>query len=151
MSKLRGKLREIGMTYRQYLQSDHWKAFRKKYYQKYGYKCRICGSTENVNLHHKTYNRLGKEWLMDVISLCETHHHEFHAFCGNSYIWQNTKNFIKTKKVECSGVSQKQIDKAHRRLERRLESQQAFREKRKMKSEAKRQRRLARRMAEAST
>ena len=151
MHKLRGKLRELGMTYREYLQSDHWKAFRKRYYQRYGYKCTICGSTENINLHHKTYNRLGKEWLMDVISLCEIHHHEFHGSCGNSYVWQNTKAFIKAKKVERSDASQKQIDKAQRRLEKRLEAQQAFREKRRSKIEAKKQRRLERRLAGSTT
>ena len=64
--------------YREYLKSDHWKNFRIEYYKANERKCIECGSTNDLNLHHLTYERLGREKLEDVVCLCNTCHFKLH-------------------------------------------------------------------------
>lgn len=66
-------------NYKEYLQSDAWKTFRKRALQHYGRKCYLCG-TENgqIDVHHNNYERLGHELLGDVVPLCHRHHLVFH-------------------------------------------------------------------------
>ena len=68
-----------GMTYEEYLKSDHWqrvrlKAKRRKNYQK----CEFC-DCKNVELHHKNYKWILTDFeLRSIIALCRTHHQEVH-------------------------------------------------------------------------
>lgn len=64
--------------YRDYLQSDHWKIFRISVLVQRGYKCELCGSTREINLHHLTYVRLGHELPTDVQVLCYPCHSKVH-------------------------------------------------------------------------
>lgn len=66
------------MPYKEYLQTDHWKQTRKKALKKAKYKCELCGSKENLNAHHKTYERKGNELPEDLIVLCEICHSTHH-------------------------------------------------------------------------
>ncbi len=45
-----------------------------------GYKCQICGRTQNLDIHHNTYENLGNErdHLEDLIVLCSEHHQVYH-------------------------------------------------------------------------
>lgn len=63
------------MKYSDYLLTDHWKELSNKRKSIDGYKCTVCGSTENLNVHHKTYKNIGNEDIDDVITLC----HECHV------------------------------------------------------------------------
>jgi hypothetical protein len=56
-------------SYSAYLNSDHWKNVKRRWRKKYGYKCK-CGATYGLQLHHLSYNRLGKEELEDLVYLC---------------------------------------------------------------------------------
>jgi hypothetical protein len=61
--------------YKTYLQTNHWKQFRRKTVTN---KCWNCGMGGKMNLHHTTYDNLYHETFMDVITLCEGCHHAVH-------------------------------------------------------------------------
>lgn len=65
-------------SYQSYLASEHWKSFRAFFLsRKENQVCKICGA-KTVEVHHRTYHRLGKEQFGDVISLCRFHHQNLH-------------------------------------------------------------------------
>jgi len=68
--------------YANYLKSDHWKELRKNFYlrDKNHRKCFICGNPDNLNLHHKTYKRLGNEKYKNLVALCKKHHYQCHEY-----------------------------------------------------------------------
>lgn len=68
-----------GMTYEEYLKSDHWAKVKAKASKRPNYqKCEFCDSTE-VELHHTSYKWiLTKDELNTIISLCRNHHQEVH-------------------------------------------------------------------------
>jgi 5-methylcytosine-specific restriction endonuclease McrA len=70
------KLKHI--PYTEYLKTEHWKGVRKKALYKAHYKCEVCNSTEELNVHHKTYEHRGEEPPEDLIVLCHHCHAKFH-------------------------------------------------------------------------
>lgn len=50
--------------------------------------CYVCGH-ERVALHHRTYERMGKERFEDIVPLCTTHHMETHRLVdqGKASLW----------------------------------------------------------------
>jgi len=66
------------MPYKEYLKTEHWQEVRKAALKKAGYKCALCGSTEHLNVHHRTYENRGDEDIKDVIVLCQNCHAKFH-------------------------------------------------------------------------
>lgn len=69
-----------GMNYSEYLQSERWQATRRRMMaSKKVYRCYVCRSTERLDLHHKTYKRIGRERLADLVWLCRACHQEAHA------------------------------------------------------------------------
>lgn len=99
------RLAELGYkSYREYLESSHWQDLRKRYFASKMLKKCPCGRP-GENLHHKTYKRLGNEWLMDVVLLCRLHHSEVHAYQkqmmeNNTYegLWRSTKLILRNMK-----------------------------------------------------
>lgn len=69
-------------TYSEYIRSDEWKEKRKKAIKAADGKCQLCGSTTRINVHHRTYERLGKEKPSDLTVLCESCHYNFHQNGG---------------------------------------------------------------------
>jgi hypothetical protein len=66
------------MPYKDYLLTYHWRITRKKTLKRAHYKCQICGSVKNLNVHHNTYENRGEEKDEDLIVLCENCHGKFH-------------------------------------------------------------------------
>lgn len=64
--------------YYSYLKSQDWKSKRKYALEFYGYTCNLCGSKNNLEVHHRTYKNLGKEAMEDLMLLCESCHYKFH-------------------------------------------------------------------------
>jgi hypothetical protein len=64
--------------YKLYLQTDLWKATRRKRIELDGFRCVQCGSPINLNVHHITYDRLGCEDMEDLVTLCEKCHERLH-------------------------------------------------------------------------
>ena len=67
--------------YKKYLESDAWRKKREKVLDRDGHACQICGSKENLRVHHKKYNPdfyLGEEPENDLITVCERCHEDIH-------------------------------------------------------------------------
>lgn len=63
------------MSYRQYLQTDYWKAKRKGILTRDKRRCRDCGAKKRLQVHHKTYAALrGRESDCDLITVCAECH-----------------------------------------------------------------------------
>ena len=63
------------MNYHKYLCSSHWLKFRQEALEHYGKKCADCGTEHaKFDVHHLSYNRLGREELADVVVLCHKCH-----------------------------------------------------------------------------
>lgn len=71
-----GKLRAL--PYKEYLQSEHWEERREIALIKADWKCSLCNKSESLNVHHRTYERLGKEMQSDLTVLCRHCHAKFH-------------------------------------------------------------------------
>lgn len=52
----------------------HWKLVSEQAKERDGQKCRICGATESLHVHHITYDRFGFEEIDDLTTLCKDHH-----------------------------------------------------------------------------
>ena len=66
------------MDYAEYLTTDHWKRIAQETRERDG-ACRVCASTEKLEVHHRTYVRLGRERPDDLVTLCWRCHRRFHG------------------------------------------------------------------------
>lgn len=64
--------------YLTYLRSNEWFKVREKVLKLDGFKCRKCSSSLRLQVHHKTYKRLGRERMSDLITLCYLCHKSHH-------------------------------------------------------------------------
>lgn len=65
--------------YDKYLRSPEWQEKRQERLALDNHKCAFCKSTENLNIHHRTYENLGNEDVRhDLVTLCEKCHKEVH-------------------------------------------------------------------------
>ena len=99
-SRLRA-LEAMGLTsYQEYIQSDHWRKVRQRFFtsrlvRKDGNGSLVCEcclqAGRLVHVHHKTYKRLGKERLGDLAVLCGECHqrvHEHYWKHKNKGLWR---------------------------------------------------------------
>jgi hypothetical protein len=65
--------------YSEYINSPEWREKRRRYFasKRLPKTCLVCGSAE-VQLHHRTYRRLGHEHLQDLVPLCQLCHSAGH-------------------------------------------------------------------------
>ena len=62
----------------EYLRTAHWQRVRALALESAGQQCELCSSTDALEVHHRTYARLGFEWSNDVIALCHECHRDHH-------------------------------------------------------------------------
>ncbi len=109
------RLQKLGYSsYEEYLSSEHWIAFKKRVYA-WAYKlygkplCEICKRNNCVlNIHHRSYKRLGKERIGDIILICEDCHLKIHKLSystkySKKNLWRVTKLVSKQIRNEHSG------------------------------------------------
>ena len=79
MKTIECKTGEIAKTYKEYLKTNHWKILKQQFFDSpYSYgRCYFCKITK-VQLHHKSYARLGNENLEDLVEVCRKHHRGVH-------------------------------------------------------------------------
>jgi len=65
--------------YYMYLNSVEWKAKRELILKRDKYECQICKLKSADNVHHLTYENIGNEQLIDLISLCRECHMKVHG------------------------------------------------------------------------
>ncbi len=67
------------LPYREYLQSPEWKERAALARERAGYRCQVCNAINvQLNVHHRTYERLGNEVDGDLTVLCQPCHQIFH-------------------------------------------------------------------------
>lgn len=62
--------------YIEYLRSPLWRLKRQEAIEWAQNKCTVCGSQRRLQVHHLTYERLGKEHLFDLQVVCKECHKE---------------------------------------------------------------------------
>ncbi len=78
-------MKTLRKQYTGYLKSAAWRAKRAQAIFRDGGQCqafknnRRCGSRYKLEVHHKTYQRFGREWLSDLVCLCGDCHKAIHA------------------------------------------------------------------------
>ena len=77
------------MDYLEYIQSDEWRLKREWALLFWSRRCVICYSPDFIEVHHRTYERLGHEWLTDLIVLCRSCHERHYKYFNNNrqYYW----------------------------------------------------------------
>ena len=88
-------------SYKEYLQSQHWLVTKDYFYshsqrilmmrRSGGICCEFCRTKGKVNLHHKTYERLGNERCTDLIILCDDCHQQIHDLPRNIKLPHRTR------------------------------------------------------------
>lgn len=71
-------LRRPEVNYHEYLRSDRWQEIRQRKLLEVDFRCQLCNSDRDLQLHHRTYERLGHEHMSDLTVLCATCHTLFH-------------------------------------------------------------------------
>ena len=71
------------LRYEDFLNTPYWNAISQYAKSRAKFKCQLCNCTENLNTHHRTYERHGREHLPqvikeDLIVLCQDCHSKFH-------------------------------------------------------------------------
>lgn len=67
--------------YINFLKSPFWKIEREKILKRFNYKCVLCFSTDNLNIHHISYEDLycrKPASSQNVVLVCRYHHEQFH-------------------------------------------------------------------------
>ena len=93
-------------TYENYLLSDHWQDVRRRFYLSKLWKghCYCCKqSSRQIHIHHRTYNRLGKERLLDLVAICANCHKVVHEILkrrggSSTNLWNVTQKLRKVMK-----------------------------------------------------
>lgn len=112
------QISEAKKKYNSYKKSNKWKEKTKEFIKsKYWGECKACGcttkdSTKPLEIHHKTYERLGQEKLTDLVCLCSNCHTAVHELV--TYKRQN-KGKIHEKNI---GLS---LKNAHMKLKNALD------------------------------
>jgi 5-methylcytosine-specific restriction endonuclease McrA len=67
--------------YERYLATAHWRRVRRLVLARDGHRCRQCGCSHGLNVHHRTYAHMGheEEHLGDLVTLCRRHHNQQHG------------------------------------------------------------------------
>ena len=77
------------------MESARWKKLRAAVLERDNNQCQACGSTETLQCHHNTYERLGAENMSDLVTLCTrchtNHHIELDMERERERIWQENQ------------------------------------------------------------
>jgi hypothetical protein len=80
------RLEALGyQTYEAYLKSDHWQRVRRLKFARNGARCEECGGRSRLEVHHLSYDRLGRERLEDLKVLCRACHASAHGLGADQY------------------------------------------------------------------
>jgi len=68
------------MTYADYLRSPQWQARREWAIAAAGGRCQLCNAAGALDVHHRTYERLGHELPTDLVAICPACHEAYHRW-----------------------------------------------------------------------
>jgi 5-methylcytosine-specific restriction endonuclease McrA len=66
------------VDYDSYLASPEWRDKAHAAKQRAGWQCALCSSSTGLEVHHRTYRRLGSEDPSDLVVLCSHCHRTHH-------------------------------------------------------------------------
>jgi len=66
------------LDYTSYINSSEWRMRAKAAKEQAG-ECAVCTSHNALEVHHRTYARLGRERPEDLVVLCSRHHRMIHG------------------------------------------------------------------------
>jgi len=69
----------ISKKYQNYLNSQKWKNKRLKVLNREKFRCERCKEARATQVHHKTYKRIHKERLSDLMAVCAPCHRAIHG------------------------------------------------------------------------
>lgn len=67
------------MDYETYIASADWRVKANDAKQRAGWQCSLCDETKALEVHHRTYLRLGRERPSDLVVLCWRCHRRHHG------------------------------------------------------------------------
>jgi CRP-like cAMP-binding protein len=62
-----------------YLRSDHWGETRAAALERAEHRCQACNGQNTLDVHHRTYERIGHELAADLTVLCRACHEAIHG------------------------------------------------------------------------
>ena len=68
------------VVYQVYMASPEWRRRRDAFLDKFRRKCRACGGTDEIQVHHRSYERFTREADEDLAPLCTTCHQWVHHY-----------------------------------------------------------------------
>lgn len=80
-----------------YMRSDAWMVTRNATLERFGYRCALCAETENLQVHHNSYEHAGDEDPCDLVVLCAECHRKV-------TIWFREKRELAYHDRELSGI-----------------------------------------------
>lgn len=86
------------MSYYAYINGPVWKQRRASFLMRRGKKCEACGHTGIMEVHHRTYDRMGQERDSDLAVLCDPCHtvvHQLHKSMAFTSLDEATAIVIK--------------------------------------------------------
>lgn len=90
------------IKYDEYINSSAWTERKEGFFLTHSEECSACGNTNAVDLHHKTYTRLGLEDDNDLVALCKTCHAQYHAIFLHTSV-TDSENFVAVKHASQEG------------------------------------------------
>ena len=107
-----------GIPYAVYLQTSHWKSLRFRIFRLDKNRCVWCNRPGKC-VHHRTYERLGREWDADLVTLCTECHQKVHS--GAVPVDRPRRKSKKTKQKKWTKEQREhKAERRRRRLEERV-------------------------------
>jgi len=95
-----------GLSYAKYLESQEWREVRAKAAKRPHYQaCWHFGSTEGLEIHHRSYKWIGtKHAMRGLVALCRECHQRTHDYAkGNRISVRKATNLLKKEKATLEG------------------------------------------------
>ena len=83
-------------SYKEYLKSPEWKKLRELVLKRADNNCEICKAKKAWQVHHKTYKRIFRERLTDLIAVCGTCHREEHNLLNEQELEKAVNDLMKS-------------------------------------------------------
>gem|GEM_PF-1012922 len=95
---------EWNRQYEHYRQTDEWKHKRSKVILRAQGLCEACRDRPATQAHHTTYAHVGREFLFELVAVCEPCHRSMHASIHSRFL----KDLFHTAMVFCSTGNESQ-------------------------------------------
>jgi len=81
-------------NYSEYIGSKEWGMKRQEALNYYGSRCNVCLSTNQLHVHHRSYENFGNEEITDIVVLCLRCHAYVHPHGVLALNWFDKRYFM---------------------------------------------------------